>query len=57
MKNTKITELDTFSHKMYVQLDVFGAFVVDWVCRHVHRRYIVTVRDRSFVNVAVKLTK
>lgn len=57
MKNTKITELDTLTNKMNVQLNVFGPFVVDQVSRHIHRIDIITICNSSLVNVAVKLTK
>jgi hypothetical protein len=33
---------------MDVQLYVLCAAVVDWICRHVHRRDVVAVHHRGF---------
>jgi hypothetical protein len=57
VKNTKLAELDFLTDKMDVQLYMFGAAVVDWVRRHVHRRDVVTVHHRSFGNDDMELAQ
>jgi UDP-N-acetylmuramoylalanine-D-glutamate ligase len=57
MKNSKFAELDTLSNKMYVQLYMFGAFVVNRVSQHIDRGYIITIRHRSLGNATMELSQ
>jgi hypothetical protein len=57
MKNSEFAKLDTLSNKMYVQLYMFGAFVVNRVSQHIDRGYIITICHGSLVNAAMELAQ
>jgi hypothetical protein len=48
VKDTKLAELNVLTDEMDVHLYVPCAAVVDWICRHVHRRDVVAVHHRGF---------
>ena len=57
MEDVEVAKLDLFSDEVDVELNMFGALVVDGVGGHVHRRDVVTVRDRGLCEVAVEFTE
>jgi len=52
-----ITELDTLSNKMNVQLYVLGAFVKDSIGGHIHSGDVVAIGDGRLGDAALELIK
>jgi len=57
VEDVEVAKLDLFSDEVDVELNMFGALVVDGVGGHVHRRDVVTVCDGSLREVAVEFAK
>ena len=57
MKDTQLAESNLLAYKMYVELDVFGATVMNWVSRHVDRGDVVAVDHGGFVQRGVEFTE
>ena len=57
MKHSNNASSNQITNKMYVNLYVFSALVLNWVRGHVNRANIVTVDNHGFGGRTPKLTK
>ena len=57
MEHAKITELDTLSNKMNVQLYVLVAFVKHSIGGHIHSGDVVAIGDGRIGDAALELIK
>jgi hypothetical protein len=55
MKNSKMTKGDLLANKMNVELNVFGAVVMNWILGQVDGRDVVAENNRRLQGPGVQL--
>ena len=57
MKNSHLAKSHLLSNKVYINLDVFSATVLNWVACHVDCGYVVTIDNGGALKWTMKLKK
>jgi hypothetical protein len=57
MCDTDFTDGHLLPNNVNVQFNMLRSFVVDWVLRHVDRRYVVAEHQRGLYDLAAELAK